>query len=223
MQQCDYITHEHTLSIPMEFLSKSDSSPCSHSSKSCLILSLPACYLKVGSEEGQSVERRRQETWWHRERGKGRLFILSDKEKRWIGSYHTFNWTSSLCLAGCWKWTTETCQLALRPSASPVHSCYQPPTISISLSFSLSLSLLFTPSRLSSTSTSSLYLPPSRLLFLSLCSLMDTWHIAFFPPLFVIHLNLLVCFPLLTFLSPNLSISLSSPLPAFPSVFSLGL
>lgn len=101
-------------------------------------------------------------------RERGRFFILSDKEKSWIGVYHTFNWTSSLCLAGRCKWTTEMCQLAPRPSTSPVHSFYQPLTISVSLSSSLSL--LFPPSRLGSASASFLHLPAS--FSFSLCSLL---------------------------------------------------
>lgn len=129
-----------TSSVPMEVPSKSDLSTCSHSSKSRLILSLTAWYLKNGSEGGQ-------EKWWCRERGRERErpFILSDKETSWIGGYHTLNWTSSLCLAGRWKWTTGMCQLATKPATSPVHSCYQPPTISLPLSLFLSLFHLHPP------------------------------------------------------------------------------
>lgn len=149
--------YTHTPSPTMDgFPEKPDSSTSSHSSKSCLILSLAACYLSAGSEEGQRVEGQRQEAGWQRHRER---LSSSDKETSWIGVYHAFNWTLSLCLAGCWTWTTGMCQLASRPSPSPVHSCYQPPTIWISLCFSLLLSL--TPSRPGSASTSFLHLPPS--------------------------------------------------------------
>ena len=202
----------HTFTVPVEFPSKSDSSTCSYSSKSCVILSLAACYLRAGSEEGQSVEKAKTgDTMSEREgaRERERPFIHSDKETSRIGVYHTFNWTSSLCLAGRWKWTTGMCQLAPRPSTSPVHSCYQPPTISISPSLHLSilltlpLSLLFTPHRLGSAS-----LPPS--LSLSVFPHVYTWHIAFIPLPFVIHLDLLLCFP-----SLHLSLYISVLCPAY--------
>lgn len=47
-------THAHC--VPMEFPLKLDSSVCSRSSKSRLILSLAACYLNTSSVGGQSVE-----------------------------------------------------------------------------------------------------------------------------------------------------------------------
>ena len=151
------------------------------------------------TECGEGKDRR------HDGREGERPFIRSDKETSRIGVYHTFNWTSSLCLAGRWKWTTGMCQLAPRPSTSPEHSCYQPPTISISISrsFSPSLSLLFTPYRLGSAS-----LPPS--LSLSVFPHVYTWHIAFIPPPFVIHLNLLLCLP-----SLHLSLHISVLCPAY--------
>lgn len=93
---------------------------------------------------GQSVQRK--DTVWRREderhdgrrgRAEKKRGLSSSQIKRdWIGGYHTFNWTSSLCPAGHWKWTTGMCQLALRPSTSPSASTYQPPTICISLSLS---------------------------------------------------------------------------------------
>lgn len=153
-------------------------------------------------------------------RGREGPFILSDKES-WIGVYHTFNWTSSLCLAGRWKWTTGMCQLAPRPSTSPVHSCYQPPTISISLSLSHPLSLVHTlqawfclhflsPPPLPSTPSPSL----------SLCSLICIPDI-----LLSFHLSLLSISTSYFVSPPNISlhISLSSALPAFPCVFFLSI
>ena len=163
------------------------------------------------TECGEGKDRRHdvRERGSERERERERPFIHSDKETSRIGVYHTFNWTSSLCLAGRWKWTTGMCQLAPRPSTSPVHSCYQPPTISISPSLHLSilltlpLSLLFTPHRLGSAS-----LPPS--LSLSVFPHVYTWHIAFIPLPFVIHLDLLLCFP-----SLHLSLYISVLCPAY--------
>lgn len=101
-----------------------------------------------GRQDSEGKERERP--------GGGGAFILSDKEWSWIGGYHAVNWTSSLCLAGCWKWTTGMCQLALRLSTSLVHSCYhQLPAISIFLSCSLPPSL-----SLSCSHTLGLVLPP---------------------------------------------------------------
>lgn len=154
------------------------------------------------------------------ERRRERPFILSDKETSGIGVYHTFNWTSSLCPAGHWKWTTGMCQLAPGTSTSLVHSCYQPPTISVSLSFSLSLSCSHPPGL---GCLHFLSPPLSLLLFLSLCFLMCIPDLLlFFPPLFVIYSTSYFAPPPI-FLSLSLSISSSSPLPTFPSVFSFSL
>lgn len=131
-----------------------------------------------------------------------RPFILSDKETSWIGGYHTPNWTSSLCLAGHWKWTTGMCQLATKPSTSPVHSCYQPPTISLPLS--LSLFHLHPPG---------LVLPPFPFSPPSLSFLVYTWH-----P--VLSLSISTSYSSSVFLRFNPSVSLSSPLHEFPCVFS---
>lgn len=140
-----------------------------------------------------------------------RPFIRSDKETSRIGVYHTFNWTSSLCLAGRLKWTTGMCQLAPRPSTSPVHSCYQPPTISISPSLDPSH-----PPSLSCSHPTGLVLPP--LLFLSPCSLMCI------PGILLSYLRPLLSISTSYFASPPciyLSISPSSALPTFPCVFSV--
>lgn len=140
-----------------------------------------------------------------------RPFILSDKEKSWIGGYHTFNWTSSFCLAGHWKWTTGMCQLALRPSTSPVFSCYQPPTISISLSFFLSCShppgLVLPPLPFSTSLPPPLFAFPR--VYLAQCFLSSSLC---YP-----------CQPLILLPLFILPISLSSPLSAFPCVFSFSL
>lgn len=120
------------------------------------------------TECGEAKTRRHdgRGTEGERDRAGERPFILSDKEKSWIGVYHTFNWTSSLCLAGRWKWTTGMCQLAPRPSLSPVHSRYQPPTISISPSLSLCLSCSHPPGSVLPPLPLSTSLPPSSF---SLC------------------------------------------------------
>lgn len=94
---------------------------------------------------------------------------------------------------------TETIYIPGAFLLSATHNLY----LSISRSFSPSLSLLFTPYRLGSAS-----LPPS--LSLSVFPHVYTWHIAFIPPPFVIHLNLLLCLP-----SLHLSLYISVLCPAY--------
>lgn len=91
---------------------------------------------------------------------------------------------------------TETTYIPTAFLLSATHKLY------LSILLTLSLSCSHPPGCLHFLSPPpSLLLPP---LCLSLCSLGYTWHIAFFPPLFVIHPNLLLCFP-------SLCLSLSFP------------
>lgn len=105
------------------------------------------------------------------------------------------------------------CQLATRPSTSPAHSCYQPPTIS--LSHTHSPTHTHPPGSVQPLLPFSTSLPPP--FFLSLCSLVDTWHIAFCPPPPLISVSSFrpplspsPCFTLLCFFSFGISLHLYS-------------
>lgn len=102
-----------------------------------------------------------------RERDKG-LSSSLDKEKSWIGGYHTFNWASSFCLAGRWKWTgrnvpagNETIYI---PSAFLLSA-----THNLSLSRSLTNTLQHTHTLRARFCLYFLSPPPSLLLSFSLC------------------------------------------------------
>lgn len=172
-----------------------------NSSKSFLILSLSRLLAerlfrrKTGCGEGGDGRHDSRGNWRERERS----FILSDKERSWIGVYHTFNWTPSLCLAGLLEVDDRNV-----PAGTETVDIPQLTVISHNLCLSLALTLQarFCLGFLSP--------PPCLLLFLSLLPLVCPWLVGFLV-LFSISAS--------NFCLPSLHFSCSVPLYILSSAY----